>query len=212
MIDKALAGQVFSALLLEGERATRHWCLVKAAQAALRQRRRVLVITGDVENAGRLAGVFTAAGEQSIVLHSGLSEKERATVWQASQVESTMIVIGTRMAVFAPLDRLGLVWVEGEDDLSLKEEQVPRYHARDVAGQRARRDGAVLVLASNHPSLESWAAVQQGLMTPCVYRDPTHRPQIQMVDLKGTAEIHLPKRCSRLFCAKASVTPCSGDR
>ena len=185
VIDKALAGQVFSALLLEGERATRHWCLVKAAQAALRQRRRVLVITGDVENAGRLAGVFTAAGEQSIVLHSGLSEKERATVWQASQVESTMIVIGTRMAVFAPLDRLGLVWVEGEDDLSLKEEQVPRYHARDVAGQRARRDGAVLVLASNHPSLESWAVVQQGLMTPCVYRDPTHRPQIQMVDLKG---------------------------
>lgn len=184
VIDKALAG-TWSALLLEGERATRHWCLLQAAQAALRRGRRVLVITGDVENAARLAGMFVAAGEQPMLLHSGLPVKEREAVWQAAQRGSARILIGTRMAVFAPLDQLGLVWVEGEDDTSLKEEQAPRYHAREVAHERARRASAVLVLASNHPSLESWAAVQQGLMAACVYRDPIRRPEIQVIDLKG---------------------------
>ncbi|MBA5875815.1 MAG: primosomal protein N' [Nitrospira sp. CR1.2] len=185
VIDKGLAADAYSALVLEGERATRHWCLVQAAHATLGRGRRVLVITGDVENAGRLAGVFAAAGERPILLHSGLSAKEREAAWRAARVASTMIVIGTRTAVFAPIDRLGLVWVEGEDDPSLKEAQVPRYHARDVAQERARRDRAVLVLASNHPSLESWAAVQQGLMVACVYRNPAQDPTIQVVDLKA---------------------------
>ncbi|CAE6708141.1 replication restart helicase PriA [Nitrospira defluvii] len=185
VIDKQVAADGYSALLLEGERATRHWCLVQAAQATLRRGRRVLVVTGDVENAGRLAGVFAAVGEQAMLLHSGLSVKEREAAWQAARVASATIVIGTRMAVFAPIDRLGLVWVEGEDDTSLKEEQVPRYHARDVAQERARRDRAVLVLASNHPSLESWLAVRQGLMMACVYRNPTQGPKIQVIDLKA---------------------------
>jgi primosomal protein N' (replication factor Y) len=89
------------------------------------------------------------------------------------------------MAVFAPIDRLGLVWVEGEDDASLKEEQVPRYHAREVARQRASIDRALLVLASTHSSLESWWAVQQGQMTSCVYRDPAKSPNVQVIDLKA---------------------------
>ncbi|MBS0170581.1 MAG: primosomal protein N' [Nitrospira sp.] len=185
VIDKALARHVWSALLLDGERATRHWCLVQAAQAALRRGRRVLVITGDVENATRLAGIFVAAGERPLLLHSGLPGKEREAVWQAAQLGSASILVGTRMAVFAPLDRLGLVWVEGEDDTSLKEEQAPRYHAREVAHERACRESAVLVLASNHPSLESWAAVQQGLMATCVYRDRGEDPETQVIDLKA---------------------------
>ena len=185
VIDKALAGNACSALLLEGDRGARHWCLVQAAQAALRRGRQVLVITGDVENADRLAGLFAAAGERPMLLHSSLSGKEREAVWQAVQVGSATLLIGTRMAVFAPFERLGLLWVEGEDDTSLKEEQVPRYHAREVAHERARREHAVLVLASNHPSLESWMAVQQGLMTAHVYRDPAQGPQIQLVDLKA---------------------------
>ncbi len=81
VIDKGLAADAYSALVLEGERATRHWCLVQAAHATLGRGRRVLVITGDVENAGRLAGVFAAAGERPILLHSGLSAKEREAAW-----------------------------------------------------------------------------------------------------------------------------------
>lgn len=183
-MKEALSRDTFVSLLMQGVRDTRVWCLVQAARETIRRGRSVLVITGDVENASRLAGALTAAGEHPRLLHSGLSAKERAAMWQAAQDRSATILIGTRMAVFAPIEGLGLVWVEGEDDPSLKEEQVPRYHAREVARRRAVCDRAVLVLASNHPSLESWSAVRQGQMTACVYRDPAACPNVQIIDRK----------------------------
>jgi primosomal protein N' (replication factor Y) len=183
-VDQALSKDAFVSLLVQGGRDTRLSCLVRAVQATIRRRRRVLIITGDVENASRLAAIMATAGEDCLLLHSGLSARDRAAVWQSVQDGSAMILIGTRMAVFAPIARLGLVWVEGEDDTSLKEEQVPRYHAREVARRRAACDRALLVLASNHPSLESWSAVQQGQMTSCVYRDPAASPSVQVIDLK----------------------------
>ncbi|HQX21883.1 MAG TPA: primosomal protein N' [Nitrospira sp.] len=183
-VGRALLQDAYGSFLVQGARATRLWCLVQAARAAIRRGRRVLVVTGDVENAGRLAEALAAAGERPLLLHSGLSARERAAVWQSAQDSSATILVGTRMAVFAPIDRLGLVWVEGEDDASLKEEQSPRYHAREVARRRAFCDRALLVLASSHPSLESWSAVQQGEMTACVYRDPSGFPRVQVIDLR----------------------------
>jgi len=129
-VEQALSQGAYVSALVQCARATRLWCLVQAAQATIRHRRRVLILTGDVENAVRLAAALAAAGERSLLLHSGLSVQARAGVWQSAQESSATILIGTRMAVFAPLERLGLVWVEGEDDASLKEEQTPRYHAR----------------------------------------------------------------------------------
>lgn len=183
-VSKGLSQDAFASLLVQAGRATRLWCLIQAAQATICRGRHVLIVTGDVENASRLAGALTAAGERPLLLHSGLSSKERAAVWQSAQDSSATILIGTRMAVFAPIDRLGLVWVEGEDDVSLKEEQVPRYHAREVARRRAFCDRALLVLASSHPSLESWSAVQHGQMTAYVYRDPSGGPRVRVIDSK----------------------------
>jgi primosomal protein N' (replication factor Y) len=183
-LERTFAKETFVPLLLEGNHTTRHWCLAHAVHATIQRGRPVLILTGDVETAGRLAGFLTSAGERPVLLHSGLSLKERAAIWEAAQDGSATILVGTRMAVFAPLRRLGLVWVEGEDDPSLKEEQVPKYHAREVAQHRASRDGAVLVLASNHPSLESLSAVQEGWMTACVYRDPGQAPTVQVIDMK----------------------------
>lgn len=183
-VGEALSKEAFVSLLVQGVRDTRLWCLVRAVQDTIRRGRRVLIITGDVEDAGRVAATMMMAGERFLLLHSGLSARERASVWQSVQDCSTMILIGTRMAVFAPIVGLGLVWVEGEDDASLKEEQVPRYHAREVARRRADCDRALLVQASNHPSLESWSAVQQGQMTSYVYRDPAAFPNVQVIDLK----------------------------
>lgn len=183
-VAQALSQGAYASVLVQGARVTRLWCLVQAAQATIRHQRRVLILTGDVENAARLAAALAAAGERSLLLHSGLSAQARADVWQSAQESSATILIGTRMAVFAPLERLGLVWVEGEDDASLKEEQAPRYHAREVARRRAVCDRALLVLASSHPSLESWAAVRQGEMTACVYRNPVSAPRVQVIDLR----------------------------
>ncbi|MCW5797258.1 MAG: primosomal protein N' [Nitrospira sp.] len=186
VLEQALVKKTSVPLLLQGNYRTRHWCLAQAVQATVRLGKQVLILTGDVEHASRLAGFLAAGSERAMLLHSGLSMKARAAVWQAAQEGSVKILIGTRMAVFAPLERLGLVWVDGEDDVSLKEEQVPRYHAREVAHYRASRDGAVLVLASNHPSLESLSAVQEGRMTACVYRDPGQLPMVQVIDMKDS--------------------------
>lgn len=184
VLEQARTKQTLSPLLLQGTHRTRQWCLMQAAQATIRLEKQVLILTGDVEQASRLAGFLAARGERPMLLHSGLSMKARAAVWQAAQEGSVKILIGTRMAVFAPLSRLGLVWVDGEDDASLKEEQVPRYHAREVAHHRASREGAVLVLASNHPSLESLSAVQEGRLTACVYRAPEQLPRVNVIDMK----------------------------
>lgn len=95
------------------------------------------------------------------------------------------IAIGTRSAVFAPLSSVGLIWVEGEDDPALKEMQEPRYHARDVACMRAELEGALVVLASAHPSLESKSDVAA---RHCTFREPlAHRPAIALVNLREEA-------------------------
>lgn len=194
-VSELLSRDAFVSLLIQADCDTRLWCLVQAAQDTLRRGRRVLIITGDVEHAKRLTEALAATGQQPLLLHSGLTAGARASVWSSAQHASTTIVIGTRMAAFAPIERLGLVWVEGEDDASLKEEQVPRYHAREVARRRAVSDHGLLVLASSHPSLESWSAVRQGEMTAYVYRDPLASPSVRVINQREYAFASMPGTC-----------------
>ena len=91
------------------------------------------------------------------IQHSGLSEGERHDQWHRIRRGDVDLVVGTRSAVFAPLDRLGLIIVDEEHESSYKQEETPRYHGRDVAVMRARMDGALVVLGSATPSLESAA-------------------------------------------------------
>lgn len=86
--------------------------------------------------------------------------KERAAVWQRVRSGEVQIVVGTRTAVFAPLEAVGLICVDDEDHASLKAEQEPRFHARDVAWRRAELDGASLLLLSSHASLETRVRIE----------------------------------------------------
>jgi primosomal protein N' (replication factor Y) len=91
------------------------------------------------------------------VLHSGLSASRRHSEWARVASGDARVVVGARSAVFAPVPRLGLVVVDEEHDTSYKQDQLPRYHARDVAIKRAQIEGCAVVLGSATPSLESWA-------------------------------------------------------
>ncbi|MBL8876539.1 MAG: primosomal protein N' [Phycisphaerae bacterium] len=91
------------------------------------------------------------------VLHSGLSASRRHSEWARVASGEARVVVGARSAVFAPVPRLGLVVVDEEHDTSYKQDQLPRYHARDVAIKRAQIEGCAVVLGSATPSLESWA-------------------------------------------------------
>ncbi len=105
------------------------------------------------QTVGRFRAVF---GDRIAVLHSGLSDGERYDAWLALSRGDKRIAVGARSAVFAPLDNLGAIILDEEHEATYKQGETPRYHAREVALMRARRDGAVVVLGSATPSLESW--------------------------------------------------------
>jgi primosomal protein N' (replication factor Y) len=101
-------------------------------------------------------------GDRVAIQHSALSEGERHDQWHRIRRGEVDVVVGTRSAVFAPLEGLGLVIVDEEHDTSYKQEEAPRYHGRDVAIVRAQRAGALVVLGSATPALESFRNAQRG--------------------------------------------------
>lgn len=131
----------------------------------------------------RLASHFRS---RIVVLHSGLTEKSRASAWRAVQEGERTLVVGTRSAVFAPLSDLNLVIVDEEQDPSFKQDDpAPRYHGRDVAVWRAQKEGAVCVLGTATPSLETWHNVKTGKYALLELPERIGRrplPEIHLVD------------------------------
>jgi primosomal protein N' (replication factor Y) len=103
-----------------------------------------------------------AFGDGVAIQHSGLSDGERYDQWQRIRSGAIDVVVGTRSAVFAPLERVGLIVVDEEHDGSYKQEEIPRYNARDVAIVRAQRADALIVLGSATPSMESYHHAMTG--------------------------------------------------
>jgi primosomal protein N' (replication factor Y) len=133
----------------------------------------------------RFRGVF---GDDVAVLHSGLSDGERYDAWKALQRGERGIAVGARSAIFAPLANLGAVIVDEEHEATYKQGESPRYHARDVAILRAREAGAVCVLGSATPSLESWVNAQSGKYTLLSLPERVgggSLPAVEVVDLRN---------------------------
>ena len=128
-----------------------------AIEAALSRGKTAIVLVPEIALTlwvGRL--VRARFGETVAVLHSGLPDTERAREWWRVRRGEAKIVVGTRSAVFAPLENLGLIIVDEEQETSYKQEETPRYHGRDTAVYRARLEGAVALLGSATPSLETY--------------------------------------------------------
>jgi primosomal protein N' (replication factor Y) (superfamily II helicase) len=109
---------------------------------------------------GRL--VRARFGDQIAVLHSALSDTERAREWWRARNGEARVVVGTRSAIFAPLENVGLIVVDEEQESSYKQEETPRYHGRDTAVYRARLEGAVALLGSATPSIETYHNARSG--------------------------------------------------
>jgi primosomal protein N' (replication factor Y) len=128
-----------------------------AIEAALSRGKSAIVLVPEIALTlwvGRL--VRARFGEHVAVLHSALPDNERAREWWRVRHGNVRVVVGTRSAVFAPLENLGLIIVDEEQESSYKQEEVPRYHGRDTAVYRARLEGAVAILGSATPSLETY--------------------------------------------------------
>src|SRR5213082_3134721 len=164
---------------------------LQAIRAALEHGRSAIVLVPEIsltpQTVERFKGRFAEAQDAVAVLHSHLSEGERHDEWHKIHSGRARIVIGPRSAVFAPLENLGLIVVDEEHENTYKQEEAPRYNARDVAAVRATIEKCVVVLGSATPSLESYYNAVRGkyrLATLSQRVDNCQMPLIRVIDLR----------------------------
>ena len=164
---------------------------LQAIRAALSRGRTAIVLVPEIsltpQTVERFKGRFAEAPDAVAVLHSHLSEGERHDEWHKIHSGRAQIVIGARSAVFAPLKNLGLIVVDEEHETTYKQEEAPRYHARDIAVVRAKIEKCVVVLGSATPSLESYHNATTGkywLATLTQRVDEKQMPLMRIVDLR----------------------------
>src|SRR5947199_3484124 len=164
---------------------------LQAIRAALDRGRTSIVLVPEIsltpQTVERLKGRFAEAQDVVAVLHSHLSEGERHDEWHKIHSGRARIVIGARSAVFAPLKDLGLIIVDEEHETTYKQEEAPRYNARDVAVVRAKIEKCAVVLGSATPSLESYHNATTGkyeLLTLTQRVDNQQMPLMRIVDLR----------------------------
>ena len=159
----ALAGTFATALLHGVTGSGKTELYLRLAREVAANGRGVIVLVPEIALTPAVAGSFRAIfGDRVAIQHSGLSDGERHDQWHRIRRGDIDVVVGTRSAVFAPVQRLGLIVVDEEHDGSYKQEESPRYNGRDVAVMRARSAGALAVLGSATPSLESFYNAQNG--------------------------------------------------
>ena len=127
------------------------------------------------------------------ILHSKLSDKDRSAAWHRIQKEEKRVILGARSAVFAPAPNLGLIIMDEEQEGSYKQDQVPRYHAREVARWRARDLGVVFIMGTATPTLETMQRASTGeieLLTLTKRIDGRTMPDVKIIDLKQASEIN----------------------
>ncbi|MGH7943517.1 MAG: replication restart helicase PriA, partial [Opitutaceae bacterium] len=176
-------------------------------QTVARLRSRLEAIAGSqTTGPARAASPVSAAGHRCVVWHSHLSEGERLDGWLALATGEARVVVGARSAVFAPMQNLKLVIVDEEHEPAYKQDETPRYHGRDVAVMRAKLAGAVCLLGSATPSLESFTNVEAGkyrLLQLTRRVDARRLPHIDIVDMRIEAmkQRALPALSGRLVSA-----------
>jgi primosomal protein N' (replication factor Y) (superfamily II helicase) len=160
---------------------------LEAVRRLLASGRGAIVLVPEIgltpQTVSRLRGAF---GDEVAVLHSGLSDGERADAWRLLRRGERRVAVGARSAIFAPVCDLGIIVVDEEHEATYKNGETPRYHTRDVAAVRARLEGATLVLGSATPALESMAAVPTKLQLVRLPERIGTRPlpPVELVDLR----------------------------
>ncbi|WNG24484.1 primosomal protein N' [Cystobacter fuscus] len=161
---------------------------LRAVERALEQGKGSLVLVPEIALTPQLVGRFRSRfGADVAVLHSALKDRERLFHWQALRKGTVRIAVGVRSAVFAPVENLGLIVVDEEHDPSFKQEDKLRYQARDLAVVRGKQAGAVVVLGSATPSLETLENTRRGRYRKLELKhrvDDRPMPTLQCVDLR----------------------------
>src|SRR5882672_8429394 len=195
-LEEAIGSPDFRDFLLFGVTGSGKTAVyLHAAAECLRRGGQSLILVPEIALSPQTLDSFRRAGFGRVALcHSTLRPNERADVWRAAAAGEVDLVVGTRSAVFLPFRNLRLLVVDEEQDGAYKQDDAPRYHARDVALVRAQRLGAVAVLASATPSLETYARVKRGscgLLRLPNRIDGRPMPTVRITDLRHRHRAHV---------------------
>jgi primosomal protein N' (replication factor Y) len=186
---EAVEARKFSGMLLHGVTGSGKTAVYLAGmRAVLEAGRSAILLVPEIGLTPAVAAdLHQIFGDEVAILHSALSDKERAQQWHRIKAGEARMVVGTRSAVFAPVADLALIIVDEEHDSSYKQEETPRYHARDVAVMRAKMADAVVVLGSATPSLESYFNAKKNKYTLVELPDRVEQrplPEVEIIDMR----------------------------
>lgn len=162
--------------------------IMKAIDKTLSLGKQVIMLVPEIALTPQTVNIFCSRyGERVAVIHSALSQGERFDAWRRIKRGEVDLVIGTRSAIFAPLDNIGMIVIDEEHEHTYKSESDPKYHARDIAAFRCGKSGALMLLASATPSLESFYKAKSGVyrLVPLMERYGGARlPDALIVDMR----------------------------
>lgn len=213
IIHAAIEAREFRTVLVHGVTGSgKTEVYLQAIDRVVRRGNQAIVLVPEIALTPQMVSRFRARFESVAVLHSHLTEGQRGAMWHRIRTGEAKVVVGARSAVFAPARRLGLIVVDEEHEPSFKQDKVPRYHARDVAVMRGKIQGAVVLLGSATPSLESYRNAQTGKYTRVVLPvrvEGRPLPPVEVVDMtvEAAGKTELPIFSERLqLLVKGAVT------
>jgi primosomal protein N' (replication factor Y) len=189
-ISKKSADQEHQVFLLEGVTGSgKTEVYLQVIQDVLAQGQTAMMLVPEISLTPQMATRFKARfGSEVAVLHSGLSQGEKYDEWRKLERGEAHVVVGARSAIFAPLENLGVIIIDEEHETSYKQEETPRYHARDLAIWRGRYQQCPVVLGSATPSLESRARGQKGVYRLLKLTERANAqaklPEVEIVDMR----------------------------
>jgi primosomal protein N' (replication factor Y) len=188
-IKDNVASRTFSGMLMHGVTGSGKTAVYLAGmRAVLEAGRSAILLVPEIGLTPAVAAdLHQIFGDEVAILHSALSDRERAEQWHRIKRGDARMVVGTRSAVFAPVSDLALIIVDEEHDSSYKQEETPRYHARDIAVMRAKMANAVVVLGSATPSLESYFNAKRNKYALVELPDRVEErplPEVEIIDMR----------------------------
>jgi primosomal protein N' (replication factor Y) len=188
-LREAVQARKFSGMLLHGVTGSGKTAVYLAGmRGVLEAGRSAILLVPEIGLTPAVAAdLHQIFGDEVAILHSALSDSERAAQWHRIKHGDARMVVGTRSAVFAPVEDLALIIVDEEHDSSYKQEETPRYHARDIAVMRAKMANAVVVLGSATPSLESYFNAKKNKYSLIELPDRVEQrplPEVEIIDMR----------------------------